>query len=195
MHKFNTLIIAVFLIVACGEQKVSSKEYFDKGMQFVQGGNSNGAIIALKKALENDDEDLLAHIGLAEIAQRQGQFALAEDSLRQTIAEHDLPVIHHRLGRLYAQQGLLDESIAEFDVARRGAPLVARFQVALADVCLNDGRKQCAELLFSTAADLQSWPDHASRLIAEADMWRQRGETKHALPLYEQAAQEQEQPV
>ena len=144
-----------------------------------------------EKALENDDEDLLAHIGLAEIAQRQGQFALAEDSLRQTIAEHDLPVIHHRLGRLYAQQGLLDESIAEFDVARRGAPLVARFQVALADVCLNDGRKQCAELLFSTAADLQSWPDHASRLIAEADMWRQRGETKHALPLYEQAAQEQ----
>ncbi len=142
-------------------------------------------------ALGRDSDDLLATIGLSEIAQREGQFALAEKTLRQTIAEHDLPVLHYRLGRLYAQQGLLDESIAEFDIARRGAPLVARFHVALGDVCLSDGREQCAETLFSSAADLQSWPDSASRLIAEADMWRQRGETERALPLYEQAALEQ----
>ena len=142
-------------------------------------------------ALNNDGENLLARIGLTEIARRKGQFALAEETLRQTMAKHDLPVLHYQLGRLYAQEGLLNESIAEFDVARRGAPLVARFQVALGDVCLNDGREKCAELLFSTAADLQSWPDNASRLIAEADMWRQRGETERALPLYEKAAQEQ----
>jgi tetratricopeptide (TPR) repeat protein len=142
-------------------------------------------------ALDKDDTDLLARIGLAEIAQREGRFALAEETIRQTIAEHDLPVLHYRLGRLYAQKGLLDESIAEFDIARRGSPLVARYQIALGDVCLSDGREECAELLFRTAADLQSWPDRASRLIAEASMWRQRGETKRALPLYEQAAQEQ----
>ena len=142
-------------------------------------------------ALNENENNLLARIGLAEIAQREGQFALAEETLRQTIANHALPVLHYRLGRLYAQEGLLNESIAEFDIARRGAPLVARFQVALGDVCLSDGRENCAKLLFSSAADLQSWPDHASRLIAEADMWRQRGETERALPLYEQAAQEQ----
>ena len=144
-----------------------------------------------EQALDQDGDDLLARIGLAEIAQREGHFEVAEDTLRQTIAENDLPVLHFRLGRLYAQQGLLNESIAAFDVARRGAPLVTHFQIALADVCLSDGREECAELLFSTAADLQSWPDRASRLIAEADMWRQRGETERALPLYEQAAQEQ----
>ncbi len=135
--------------------------------------------------------DLLARLGLAEIAQREGHFEVAEETLRQTIAEHDLPVLHYRLGRLYAQEGMLDESIAAFDVARRGAPYVTHFQIALADVCLSDGNIDCAELLFRTAADLKSWPDHASRLVAEADMWRQRGETERALPLYEQAAQEQ----
>lgn len=144
-----------------------------------------------EKALEEDEGDPLARIGLAEIAQREGHFEIAEEILRQTISENDFPVLHYRLGRLYAQQGMLDESIAAFDAARRGAPLVTRFQIALADVCLSDGREECAELLFKTAADLQSWPDHASRLIAEADMWRQRGETVRALPLYEQAAQEQ----
>jgi len=38
LHKIITLIIAVFLIVACGEQKVSSKEYFDKGLVNIIGG-------------------------------------------------------------------------------------------------------------------------------------------------------------
>ncbi len=143
------------------------------------------------KALAQNNNDLLARIGLAEIAQREGLFTAAEATIKRTIAEHDLPVLHYRLGRLYAQQGLLDDSIAEFDIARRSAPRVARFHIALGDVCLSDGREQCAELMFSTAADLQSWPDNATRLIAEADMWRQRGRTERGLPLYERAAQEQ----
>ena len=143
------------------------------------------------EALEANEDDLLARIGLAEIAQRKGQFELAKETLRQTIAEHDLPVLHYQLGRLYSQEGLLDQSIAEFDIARRGAPLVAQFQIALGDVCLSDGREQCAELLFRTATNLQGWPDDASRTVAEADMWRQRGETRRALPLYEEAAQDQ----
>jgi tetratricopeptide (TPR) repeat protein len=145
-------------------------------------------------ALDDDSAqsgDLLALLGLAEIAQREGHFDVAEETLKQTIAENDLPVLHYRLGRLYAQEGMVAESIAAFDAARRGAPYVSRFQIALADVCLTDGNMECAQLLFSTAANLQSWPDHATRLVAEADMWRQRGETERALPLYEQAAQEQ----
>ncbi len=142
-------------------------------------------------ALAENSDDLLARMGLANIAQRKGRFDEAETLLRETIARADLPALHYQLGRLYAQQGLLEQSVAEFDTARLGAPNVAQFHVALGDTCLSQGSLTCAALQYRTAAGLQDWPDEASRLVAEADLWRQRGYTDRSLPLYEKAAQEQ----
>ena len=189
-HWFTWLLDdeAYSLYVVSGEPEVTAAIKGNTAMADKSWSDAQGYF---EEALEADEQDLLAQLGLAEIAQREGQFTEAQAILQRMAREHELPILHHELGRLYAQQGLLDESIAQFDIARRAAPRVARFHIALGDVCLSDGREQCAELLFKTAADLQSWPDNASRLIAEADMWRQRGEAERALPLYEQAAQEQ----
>ena len=142
-------------------------------------------------ALAENENDLLARVGLANIAQREGRFEEAETLLQDLLEETNLPSLHYQLGRLYAQQGLLEQSVAEFDQARLGAPTVPQFHIALGDTCLSQGALSCAELQYRTAAGLQDWPDEASRLVAEADLWRQRGYTERSLPLYEQAAQEQ----
>jgi tetratricopeptide (TPR) repeat protein len=151
----------------------------------------SGARLHFETAIKENEQELLARVGLAEIAQREGQFDKALSLLEQTIAEEDVPVLHYKLGQLYAQQGSVDKSLAEFDIAQRAAPSVARYHVALGDACLADGLEQCAATQYRDAVELQNWLDEASRLIAEADLWRQRGFTERALPLYVQAARQQ----
>jgi tetratricopeptide (TPR) repeat protein len=138
-------------------------------------------------ALEENPDDWLALIGLAEVAHAQGRFNEALERLQQIATVIDLPILHYRLGLLYAEQGLIEESIAEFDQAQRAAPRVTRFHVALGDACLSAGQEPCTAAQFEAAAANEDWPDDASRLIAQADLWRRRGRTDQALPLYEQA--------
>ncbi len=148
----------------------------------------NTAAAQFEKALESGEHDLLAKVGLAEIARREGEFEKAQSLLQQAIAAIDAPILHYKLGQIHAQEGNNDGSIAEFDLAQKAAPNVARFHIALGDACLSDGLQQCAAVQYRNAINLQGWPDEASRLIAEADLWRQRGLTQQGLPLYEQAA-------
>ncbi len=140
------------------------------------------------KALEKNNDDLLAQMGQIEIAQREGQFDIALEMLEQSIAQIDAPILHYKVGQLYAKQGRIEESVAEFDNAQTAAPSVGRFHVALGDACLSDGLDSCATEQYRAALDLEQWPDEASRLVAEADLWRHRGFTERARPLYEEAA-------
>ncbi len=139
-------------------------------------------------ALEKNKNDLLALMGKIEIAQREGQFDVASEMLEQSIAHIDAPILHYKMGQLLAKQGRIEESIAEFDLAQEMDPAVGRFHIALGDACLSDGMDSCASEQYREAVSLGNWPDKASRLIAEADIWRQRGFTDRARPLYEEAA-------
>jgi tetratricopeptide (TPR) repeat protein len=139
-------------------------------------------------ALEENPDDWLALDGLAEVAHAQGRFDEAVERLEQIAAKVDLPILHYHLGLLYAERGLIQDSIAALDQAQRAAPRVTRFHVALGDACLSDGQEPCAAAQFEAAVANEAWPDDASRLIAQADLWRRRGRTDQALPLYEQAA-------
>ncbi len=138
-------------------------------------------------ALQADPGDLLALVGLAEIAHARGQFDEALAHWRQAVAQVELPILHYRLGLLYAEQGQVAESMAEFDQAQQAAPQVARFHLALGDACLSAGQEACAAEQFAAAVAHDHLPDEAARLIAQADLWRQRGRADVALPLYEEA--------
>jgi tetratricopeptide (TPR) repeat protein len=140
-------------------------------------------------ALEEDAADWLALVGLAEVAHARGQFDEALARLEQIAAQVELPNLHYRLGQLYAERGLIENSIVEFDQAQRTAPLVTRFHVALGDACLSYGDETCAADQYQAAAANESWSDDASRLVAQADLWRRRGRADRALPLYEQAVE------
>jgi tetratricopeptide (TPR) repeat protein len=138
-------------------------------------------------ALKENPGDWLALVGLAEVAHVQGRFDEALARLGQIATQVDLPILHYRLGLLYAERGLIEDSVAELDQAQRAAPRVTRFHVALGDACLSDGQEPCTAEQFEAAVANEAWPDDASRLIAQADLWRRRGRTDQALPLYEQA--------
>jgi tetratricopeptide (TPR) repeat protein len=138
-------------------------------------------------ALAASPTDLLALLGLADIAHAHGQFDKALVQLQEAIGQAGLPNLHYRLGQLYVEQGQLEEAIAQFDQAQSLAPRVARFHEALGDACLTAGDAACAAEQYRAAAHSDDLPDVDSQLIAEADLWRQRGRVDEALPHYEAA--------
>ncbi|HBY98632.1 MAG TPA: hypothetical protein DEP84_32585, partial [Chloroflexi bacterium] len=138
-------------------------------------------------ALQEQPGDLLALLGLADAAHVQGQFDAALDALQEAASRIELPVLHYRLGQFYAERGRTERSIAEFDRAQKGAPMVARFHLALGDACFSAGQESCAAEQYEAAVTAEALPDEAARLAALADLWRQRDQTARALPLYEQA--------
>ena len=141
-------------------------------------------------ALSQDPGDLLALLGLAEIAHAHGDFDTAVQHLQSAIDQDPLvsvPNLHYRLGQLNAERGKLDSAKAEFISAESHAPQVARFHEALGDVCLTLEDKACAVEQYHQAVATRNLPSQDTRLIAEGDLWRRRGHTDDALSLYQQA--------
>jgi tetratricopeptide (TPR) repeat protein len=140
-------------------------------------------------ALAENDGDLLALVGMAEIAHARGRFNEALTWYQRALDQADLAVLHYRLGQLYTQLGELEMALAAFDMAQSQSPNVARYHVAAGDACLMLGDEACAGEQFTLAAANRNLPDEASELITLADLWRQRGRTDQALTLYAQAAE------
>jgi len=140
-----------------------------------------------KTALIRDTGDLIALAGLAKIAQEQGQYDQALSRWHQALARADLPILHARLGLLYALRADFERSGAEWEQASRQAPNVVRYHVGLGDVCLRNGMDSCAEEQYAAAASQQGLPNQATHLMVEANLWQQQGRFDYALPLYEKA--------
>ncbi len=145
------------------------------------------ASLLYNRALKANPNNLLAYAGLAEIAQSQGKFATAIDYYEKILLRENLPVVSYRLGNIYRDLGQLDRAMAEYYSAQQTAPQIARLHTAMGDVCLSAGRDNCAEEQYLAAVVNQNLPDEAARLVAQADMWRQRGRVDHAIDYYEQA--------
>ncbi len=140
-----------------------------------------------RSQLAVDPGNLLALAGMAEIAHARGQFNDAIDYYNKALAYSNLAVLHYRLGQLYTELGQKQRGIAEFDRAQKDAPHIARFHLSLGDACLYNGQDDCAATQYTAAVANENLPDEASRLVALADLWRQRGKTDQALTYYEQA--------
>lgn len=148
-------------------------------------------------ALERNPADLLALLGLADIYRIEGQFdqtlatlgqALTQVEAQALSADEFAPVLHYRMGRVYADMGQGERSISELDLAQQGAPAIVQFHAALGDACLKAGQRECAQEQFEAAVNTLGMADEAQRLLTLADVWQQRDMTELALPLYEQAA-------
>ena len=139
-----------------------------------------------RAALEEDSHNALAMAGLAEIAHARGQFSQAVNWLHAALDETDQPALHYQLGELYTELGTPELAVAEFESAHLAAPHIARYSLAFGDACLSLGRIDCAGEQFELAVANSSQPDEVSRLVALADLWRQRNQPERALAIYEQ---------
>ncbi len=138
-------------------------------------------------SLEQNPGDLLALAGLAEIAYQRGLFDGSFVWWNEALAQADLPILHARLGQLYALRADFERSIIEWQQATAQAPHVARYHVGLGDACLLAGEESCAEEQYSAAVAQRSLPDKAAGLMVEANLWQQQGRFDRAIPLYEEA--------
>ena len=147
----------------------------------------DAAAVLYRDALAESPDNLLARTGLAEIAHARGEFSAAIAHYEEILRRAELPVVNYRLGKIYHELGQVDRAIAEYDRAQQMAPQISRFHVAMGDACLSVGRDSCAEDQYAAAVANQNLPDEAAQLVAQADMWRQRGRTDVAIQHYEQA--------
>ena len=142
-----------------------------------------------RAALDKDPHDIMAILGLAEIAHAQGQFTEAVNWLNAAMIHSNEPSLHYRLGQIYTEMGESDRSVTEFTAAHNAAPEIARFSLALGEACLNRGDLACADGQFALAAAHGNQPDPVAQLITRADLWRQHNRLEEALTLYEDAVE------
>ena len=118
MHKFKTLIVFIVIFaVGCSSQDLSKQEYYEKGIEFLNGGNSNGSIIAFKKAIEMDQNFFEARYQLASAYLLSNKFESAERELRKALRLNpSLNEAHLSLAKAYVNMGKNDDAIKEVDL-------------------------------------------------------------------------------
>ena len=84
-----TFFVLVILIIGCSSQDLSKKDYYEKGREFLKNGNSNGAIVAFKKAIEKDQSYFEARFQLALAYILQNKYEKAEKELQKAYDSTD----------------------------------------------------------------------------------------------------------
>ena len=118
MHKFKPLIVLiVFFAIGCSSQDLSKQEYYEKGIEFLNGGNSNGSIVAFKKAIEMDQNFFEARYQLASAYILSKKYESAERELRIALRLNpSLNEAHLALAKAYVNLGKNDLAIKEVDI-------------------------------------------------------------------------------
>ena len=118
MHKFKPLIVLiVFFAIGCSSQDLSKQEYYKKGIEFLNGGNSDGSIIAFKKAIEMDQNFFEARYQLASAYLLSNKYESAERELRKALRLNpSLNEAHLALAKAYVNLGKNDSAIKEVDI-------------------------------------------------------------------------------
>jgi len=115
-----------------------------------------------------------AAAGLGQIAFRRGDHRRAIELLEAAPEQHEDAAVADTLGRAYAMVGELDAAISIFDKglrsaeARRDAAETLRFQVLLANACIDaGGYERAAAVLERALALTEGWTDP----VVRARLW------------------------
>ena len=117
MHKVTTCIFLIFIIVSgCADKSLDKQEYFEKGINFLESGNHNGAIIAFKKAIEQDQSYFEARYQLALAYIARGKYESAERELLKVLRLNpSFMKVHISLAKSYINMGRTDDAIEEIN--------------------------------------------------------------------------------
>ena len=99
---------------------MAAKDHYREGLKLISSGSLEGALESFQKALEEDPDFYMGHLGLAQVMDRQGKVDDAIWHAREAIRiAPDEPLAHTSLSRLYQQKGLIDEAEAAMEMSRR----------------------------------------------------------------------------
>jgi Flp pilus assembly protein TadD len=142
------------------------------GNLYLSGDDPRTAELHFRLALKVNEEDLEAHVGLAEALEGQGKRAEAEAILAAQLKAHPRRAyLHHSLGRSLARAGKLSEAESRFADALKIEPsnLAVRFDLGL--LCLKQGRERDAlahfEEVFKVQPDFPGLREQLVRLAPD----------------------------
>ncbi|MDA0745758.1 MAG: tetratricopeptide repeat protein [bacterium] len=97
-----------------------AKEWYREGVKKIAGNDLQGAIEGFQKALDEDAEFYLAHLGICQALDRSGKVDEAIVHARKAIElAPDEPLSHTSLSRLYQQKDMIPEAEEELAIANR----------------------------------------------------------------------------
>jgi Tfp pilus assembly protein PilF len=114
LRKLLTGCILLVLFGAGCSEGLNKKQYYENGVEFLKNGNLNGAVLAFKKAIENDESYFEARyqLGLAYIAQEK--YGSAERELLKVLKLNpSYDETHIALAKAYIGLSRTEDAIRE----------------------------------------------------------------------------------
>lgn len=127
MCNARPIIIAVLIMLAafsagCTDRGSTKEDLLAEGMRLMQEGNSGGAVVLFKNALEMDQNFFEARFQLAKAYYQSGNFDAAEKELQKVVRQNpSLKEAHIELARVYLQKSRPDDALSEV-AALTGTP-------------------------------------------------------------------------
>lgn len=108
----NYLFLITFMIAGCSNHNLSKQQYYERGVSFLESGNSNGAIISFKKAIENDQSYFEARYQLALAYISLGKYESAEKELLKVLRLNpSFNEARLSLAKTYVESGKIDDAL------------------------------------------------------------------------------------
>jgi putative PEP-CTERM system TPR-repeat lipoprotein len=186
LRKIISIILLFIVFTGCNNKGLSKQQLFANGMTFLESGNTNGAIIAFKKAIEKDQSYYEARYQLARAYILQEKFMLARRELDKVL--HLNPSLHDAhlsIAQIYINLGEMDDAIKEINLywKKSSDNNPEAFEIsAVAYAFKRDFAK--AEDLLNKAIEIS--PKRVSAKIALAKVHRANGKTSEAEKIIEE---------
>ena len=171
-----TVLIVLFTAVSIGCNKdISKQQYYERGVQYLKSGNTNGAVIALKKAIEKDQNYFEARyqLGMAYLSQRKYD-AAEREFLKVLRLNPSFQAVHLDLAKTYVSEFKADDAIreAKLYLDKYGDNPEAA-EVAASAYVLKKDFQNAEDYLHKS---LKLHPDRTASKIILADIYLQAGE-------------------
>jgi type IV pilus assembly protein PilF len=153
------------------DKKQEIERRVDAANQYLEKGNTEQAIVHLKRALELDPDDAQIHMTLAQVFWRTGEYELCDEHFRRAIAlDPKLSRARNNYAAFLYERGDTDEAIRQLEAVVADT-LYEKRAVAfrnLAIAYLKKGRRQEAEEALERAVKMDS--REAPALLELADI-------------------------
>jgi len=172
------LVIFTAVSIGCNED-ISKQQYYENGIKYLQKGNSNGAVISFKKAIEKDQNYFEARYQLGSAYMLQEKYDLAEweflKVLRLNPSFHDA---HIYLAKIYVKRLKIDNALKEIKMYfSKADDNVEAYEVAATAYALKKDFQTAEDYLHKS---LKLHPDRTASKIMLADIYLTSGEITDA---------------